>query len=57
VFEPFFTTKAEGSGLGLAVAARDAEAHHGRLVLLNGDAQVSGATFVVELPLVAEATS
>jgi signal transduction histidine kinase len=57
VFEPFFTTKAEGSGLGLAVAARDAEAHHGRLVLLSGEGWVSGATFVVELPLVPEANS
>ena len=57
VFEPFFTTKSEGSGLGLAVAARDAEAHNGRLVLLNGEGRMSGATFVVELPLTTEAAS
>lgn len=57
VFEPFFTTKAEGSGLGLAVAARDAEAHFGRITLLNGQGRTSGANFVVELPLATEATS
>lgn len=50
IFEPFFTTKAAGSGLGLAVASRDAERHGGRIEL--GDANgSSGARFQVVLPL------
>ena len=31
IFSPFFTTKADGSGLGLALAHRTIEEHHGRL--------------------------
>jgi signal transduction histidine kinase len=54
VFEPFFTTKTEGSGLGLAVALRDAEAHRGNIALLDTNG-TPGATFVVELPLADEA--
>jgi signal transduction histidine kinase len=49
IFEPFFTTKKNGSGLGLATAARDVEQHRGRLSLIDGTAR--GATFSVELPL------
>jgi signal transduction histidine kinase len=53
IFEPFFTTKRHGSGLGLAVAARDAEQHRGRLMLAETRQRGRGATFVVELPLAA----
>jgi signal transduction histidine kinase len=49
VFDPFFTTKPDGSGLGLAVALRDAEQHGGKLTL---DEAARGASFVVELPIV-----
>ena len=43
IFEPFFTTKARGTGLGLAMAARVAEAHGGLL------RHVTGARFRLEL--------
>jgi signal transduction histidine kinase len=37
-----------GAGLGLAIARWIAEAHHGRLVLLQSDA--TGSTFAAFLP-------
>jgi len=52
IFEPFFTTKPGGSGLGLALAARDVETHHGRLALVNEPDGLGGATFAIDLPLV-----
>ena len=47
VFEPFFTTKGEGSGLGLALAARVTAAHGGEIRLLE---TAAGACFEVWLP-------
>jgi signal transduction histidine kinase len=47
IFEPLFTTKAYGTGLGLALSRRIADAHGGRLELEAGP---SGATFVLHLP-------
>lgn len=53
LFEPFFTTKAGGTGLGLATAARIAEAHGGALELVPGEGLGpggQGACFRVRLP-------
>lgn len=55
IFEPFFSTKKEGTGFGLAVALQTVEEHGGTLQLVDSEAEGSGAAFVVELPLVAEA--
>ena len=52
IFDPFFTTKRDGSGLGLAVALRDAEQHRGLITLIPDDEPGTGAAFAVDLPLV-----
>jgi two-component system sensor histidine kinase HydH len=53
IFEPFFTTRAEGTGLGLALAARVAQAHGGQLSLRTGAGLGPGgrgACFALRLP-------
>lgn len=53
VFEPFFTTKARGTGLGLSMAARTAEALGGSLRVVEGAGvgdQGRGACFRVRIP-------
>lgn len=49
IFEPFFTTKERGSGLGLALAHRSAEAMGGRLYYEPRSG--GGSVFTLELPL------
>lgn len=53
LFEPFFTTKAQGTGLGLAMAAQIARAHGGELRLVPGAGagpEGRGACFELALP-------
>jgi two-component system, NtrC family, sensor histidine kinase HydH len=53
IFEPFFTTKTTGTGLGLPVAARIAQAHRGRLELRTAAGmgpEGAGACFRLSLP-------
>jgi CheY-like chemotaxis protein len=54
MFDPFFTTKGvgEGTGLGLSISYGIVKEHNGR-IYARGELG-KGATFVVELPVVAE---
>ncbi|HEY0707028.1 MAG TPA: protoglobin domain-containing protein [Polyangia bacterium] len=47
IFEALFTTKAKGSGLGLALCRRIAEAHGGSIVLEPSE---TGASFLLTVP-------
>jgi hypothetical protein len=49
IFRPFYTTKGDGTGLGLSLARRIVEDHHGRIDVTSTVGQ--GTTFVVILPL------
>jgi PAS domain S-box-containing protein len=49
VFQPFFTTRAAGTGLGLAVVKRIADAHRAELTLRPTPG--GGATFTLRLPM------
>ena len=48
IFEPFVSGRAGGTGLGLAVVRRIAEAHGGSVAV--GDRPDGGAEFVLRLP-------
>jgi signal transduction histidine kinase len=54
VFEALFTTKAKGSGLGLALCRRIAEAHGGSVIL---EASERGAQFLITVPDLRQAFS
>lgn len=49
LFEPFFTTKARGTGLGMPIARRIMEAHHGEIEL---GPLLAGTEIVLRLPTV-----
>jgi two-component system NtrC family sensor kinase len=49
IFRPFYTTKGNGTGLGLSLARRIVEGHHGRIEV-ESEVQ-KGTEFVVTLPL------
>jgi signal transduction histidine kinase len=53
VFDAFFTTREGGTGLGLPIARRIAEAHGGTLVLESRDG--AGAVATLSLPVAREA--
>lgn len=48
IFEPFFTTKTKGTGLGMAIARRIVQAHHGTIEAPGGAQH--GAAIVLTLP-------
>jgi len=48
LFEPFFTTKVNGIGLGLSLAKKIVEQHHGSITLK--DRHGEGTTVVIRLP-------
>jgi signal transduction histidine kinase len=48
IFRPFFTTKGNGTGLGLSLARRIAEEHHGRIEVSSEVGK--GSKFEVLLP-------
>jgi len=54
IFRPFYTTKGDGTGLGLSLARRIVEDHHGTIDVTSVAGQ--GTTFSVMLPLQAVAT-
>jgi signal transduction histidine kinase len=49
IFRPFFTTKGNGTGLGLSLARRIVEEHHGRIEVESSSGK--GTTFSVTLPM------
>ncbi len=49
IFLPFFTTKRHGTGLGLPIVKKIAEAHKGRVEII--DNPEGGATFRIVLPI------
>jgi hypothetical protein len=49
IFRPFYTTKGDGTGLGLSLARRIVEDHHGRIDVTSAVGQ--GTTMAVILPL------
>ncbi len=53
IFQPFFSKNPQGSGLGLSVAHRIIEQHHGEISVVSGKGE--GSTFTVWLPMSNEA--
>lgn len=49
IFRPFFTTKGNGTGLGLSLARRIVEDHHGQIEVESSSNK--GTTFSISLPL------
>ncbi|MGH9412916.1 MAG: two-component system sensor histidine kinase NtrB [Terriglobales bacterium] len=54
IFDLYFTTRSEGTGIGLALAARIMQLHHGAIELEAAAADEPGASFLLHFPLRAE---
>ena len=54
LFEPFVTGRAEGTGLGLAITRQIIHEHSGTLCAQNREGKISGAQFIIELPIMAK---
>ena len=54
IFYPFFTTKEQGSGVGLSMAKKIIDSHHGLIDVKNRTG--GGALFSVRIPLIEETT-
>ncbi|MDR3669495.1 MAG: two-component system sensor histidine kinase AtoS [Holophaga sp.] len=52
IFDPFFSTKPNGTGLGMAIARRIIEDHHGRIEVASTEGEGSSITLI--LPCLAE---
>jgi signal transduction histidine kinase len=50
IFRPFYTTKGNGTGLGLSLARRIVEEHHGRIEVVSTVGK--GSRFTVLLPMI-----
>jgi signal transduction histidine kinase len=49
IFRPFYTTKGNGTGLGLSLARRIVEEHHGQIEVASSSEK--GTNFSVKLPV------
>jgi two-component system sensor histidine kinase AtoS len=47
IFDPFFSTKPTGTGLGMAIARRIIESHHGRIEIESVEGQGTSVTLVL----------
>jgi two-component system, NtrC family, nitrogen regulation sensor histidine kinase NtrY len=54
LFEPYVTSKPNGTGLGLALALRMAQEHHGQLMIVPVVDSGVGSCFRLTLPLIAD---
>lgn len=54
IFDLYFTTRAEGTGIGLALAARIMQLHHGAIELEPDSTAEPGASFLLHFPLRSE---
>ena len=47
IFDPFFSTKPTGTGLGMAIARRIIEDHHGRIEVDSTEGEGSAITLIL----------